>query len=94
MNILDVTADKIERVYSGRPGCGCGCLGKYYSLKDNPKMVKRVLNKFQKMEREKPGLFTERPENAFGLPRIGFNTPNIFFVETEKRYYWLYVKKS
>ena len=25
-----VTPEQVARVYSGRPGCGCGCRGKYY----------------------------------------------------------------
>nr|QMP83535.1 MAG: hypothetical protein [Caudoviricetes sp.] len=32
----------VTRVYSGRPGCMCGCQGKYYSPTD--KGFNRVLN--------------------------------------------------
>ena len=28
--IQQVTIDQVTRVYNGRPGCGCGCRGKYY----------------------------------------------------------------
>jgi hypothetical protein len=41
MNIAEITTDQVERVYSGRQGCMCGCLGTYSS---NPRQVKRVLS--------------------------------------------------
>lgn len=28
--VLALTADQIGKVYSGKPGCGCGCKGKYW----------------------------------------------------------------
>ncbi len=28
-NIQSITPDKVLKVYSGRPGCACGCRGKY-----------------------------------------------------------------
>ena len=31
----------VTRVYSGRPGCGCGCRGKYY---DDARNITRVTN--------------------------------------------------
>lgn len=106
MNILDVKFDDVYEVYSGRPGCGCGCLGKYYIPKPsgradfrtvNPKMIKKVLNKFQKLEKETPGFFDVRDGNG-DLPRFGCNDQGkskiIFYHETETRYYWLYVKRS
>lgn len=37
--------EMVERVYSGRPGCGCGCKGKYYGDARN---IKRVLNAMKK----------------------------------------------
>ena len=59
-------------------------------------MVKRVLNKFVKLEKETPGFFAIRDGNH-GLPRHGCNDSNtefIFYHETETRYYWMYVKKG
>lgn len=85
MDIQDVTVDQVERVYSGRPGCGCGCLGKYY---DAPhKMVKRVLNVLQALSPEE-----KAPKHFRGF---GFQEPDgIFYYETNKRYYWLFLKES
>ena len=34
----------VIRIYSGKPGCMCGCQGKYYTPQDRG--FKRVLNKF------------------------------------------------
>lgn len=28
---IKVPVEKIRRVYRGRPGCGCGCRGKYWN---------------------------------------------------------------
>lgn len=40
-----LTIDDIERVYSGRIGCMCGCRGDY---KDSPRSKKIILNKILK----------------------------------------------
>ena len=29
MKLSEVTTDKVMKIYSGRPGCACGCRGKY-----------------------------------------------------------------
>ena len=36
-----ITPAQVERVYSGRQGCMCGCLGKY---SEDARNVKRILN--------------------------------------------------
>ena len=86
MNFRDVKLDDVSHVYSGRPGCGCGCKGEYYFAypgadpdgfgKTAPKMVKRVFNKFQKAGKE-----------------LKYQD-GIFSIETDKRYYWLYLKEG
>ncbi len=87
MEFKDVTLDQVVTVYSGLPGCGCGCRGTYYVPVEtdysrshyetvNPKMVKRVYNKFKKLG----DLVKSHPGG------------DIFYYETEKRYYWLYLK--
>lgn len=35
--------ERVARVYSGRPGCGCGCKGKYWSDARNIKRVVRLM---------------------------------------------------
>ncbi len=32
---------EVERVYSGKPGCMCGCNGNYF---EDPKNIKRIYN--------------------------------------------------
>lgn len=87
MNIQNINVEDIARVYSGRPGCGCGCRGKYY---DAPhKMVKRILNKLK-------GLIEDEAIDRDGRERgLGYQDEDgIFFYETDKRYYWIYLKKE
>lgn len=85
MDINDVEVSDVARVYSGRPGCGCGCNGKYYDAPN--KMVKRVLNKLK-------GLTEEERTPGEGRNRgLGYQDDGIFFYETEKRYYWIYLKE-
>lgn len=86
MDIKDVTVDMIARVYSGLPGCGCGCKGKYY---DAPhRMVKRVLNILQGLDEDQ-----RTPGSDGGKRKFGYQ-PGIFFWETDVRYYWIYLKDS
>lgn len=40
--LIGLNEAHVERVYSGKQGCMCGCLGKYY--KNPNRMVKKVLN--------------------------------------------------
>lgn len=38
---MDTSVHNINQVYSGKPGCMCGCRGKYFT---EGRMVKRVYN--------------------------------------------------
>lgn len=40
--LVNLTPDKVERAYSGKPGCMCGCKGKYYEA--GHKQITRILN--------------------------------------------------
>jgi len=86
MDIKDVAVSDIARVYSGRPGCGCGCNGKYYDA-PHP-MVKRVYRKLRNLTEEEA---TPKGGRNRGL---GYQDDGIFFYETEKRYYWIYLKEG
>lgn len=55
--LKSITSDMITRVYSGRPGCMCGCLGSYWTnpkFKDasssvcDTRQVSRILNRILK----------------------------------------------
>jgi hypothetical protein len=47
--------EKVKRVYSGQPGCACGCRGTYWPLKtdgaasdSDKKQIRRIYNLFKK----------------------------------------------
>lgn len=44
--LIDET--KIVRVYSGKPGCGCGCNGRYFEDERNIRRVVRKMNASEK----------------------------------------------
>lgn len=84
-----VDPDTIGRVYSGKPGCGCGCRGNYYTDTRNIRRVVNVINK--------------RIGTGAGAQTDGDGKATIFFVEDRDetvdryykkagRYYWAYAK--
>ncbi len=78
-SIFSVKPEQITRIYSGRPGCGCGCRGTY--ITDNPDAFARKLKFFQRNAdkvKVNPG-------------RFGDNE-HIFYIEHETRYHWLYTE--
>lgn len=79
--IATIEPKEIARVYSGRPGCGCGCRGKYY---DDARNIKRVLTAMRK-NISGARLTYDRGEGTVGDP--------VAAVETDTRYYWAYFKK-
>jgi len=57
INLQDLTPSMVKRAYFGKPGCMCGCRGKYYttaSNKDhdsvNAAMVTKILRTIQANE--------------------------------------------
>ena len=47
MKIQDITPSQVKRAYKGKPGCMCGCNGKYY---DSGAMVTKILRTIQANE--------------------------------------------
>jgi len=39
------TLENVEKVYSGRPGCMCGCRGRYTTPEQSARSVKILFNK-------------------------------------------------
>lgn len=68
-----IDVNKVSKVYSGRPGCACGCRGNYFSSSKfpsegkvvNDKMVARVVKLFNdnldKVEDYGDGIFVYNP---------------------------------
>lgn len=46
-----IDATKVVKVYSGRPGCGCGCRGKYST---NPATIKRIVKTMNEIYAQHP----------------------------------------
>jgi len=78
MNLNDIRISDIRRVYSGRPGCGCGCRGTYYEAGHN--MVKRIYR-----------ILSKSPDTKF---QSAYTSEGIFYLENDKRYYWIFLKEG
>jgi len=39
------TLENVEKVYSGRPGCMCGCRGRYTTPEQSARSIKILFNK-------------------------------------------------
>ena len=66
----------IKRVYSGKPGCGCGCRGQYWTDARN---IKRVVN-----------IMNSRLDEVRVMTSIMAEGGKIYSVEDNTRYYWAY----
>lgn len=47
--VTKIDVAKVKQVYSGRPGCQCGCRGNYSS---KPAVIKRVVNNMFRRAKE------------------------------------------
>ena len=74
-DLSKITTNMIKEVYSGRPGCGCGCRGKYSTTKQAKTRILNVLK--------------ANPEKV--RQHMGLDNEYIFALETEQRYRWVYV---
>lgn len=67
-----INGHAIVKVYSGKPGCGCGCNGKYF---EDARNIARVV-----------GLMAEKAHQMTEIDAS--NGGKIFAVETANRYFW------
>lgn len=67
------------KVYSGKPGCMCGCKGKYISFDKDPKAAKQMYSRIMKLV-ENDDLYKEEVER----------TDSYLFVSNGSRYYCIY----
>ena len=98
IDINTITTHDILQVYSGRPGCGCGCRGSY---RYNPEHVKEAFENrkaipkpsdFNAVQvRKVLGLMKQHPNEL--IWDLDSCNPNVAW-ETESRYYWAYFTKA
>lgn len=63
---MQVPVEQIVRVYRGRPGCGCGCRGKYWEDQRNIRRVVKMMNERADEVREDPaGIFSVEDDKHF-----------------------------
>lgn len=75
-----LTPANVKRVYSGRPGCGCGCRGKYAT---KGALVSRTVSELK------------RAANLADVTVVAGNDKEVVFsVETPRRYRWVYVSAN
>lgn len=84
MNATEITIDQlyaanIVRVYSGKPGCGCGCRGRYWPEEDG---MEPSANDVRQIARIR--------QIMAGRIRDAKSQDGTFFIEDDKRYYWAY----
>ena len=93
--IQDVEPEQLMKVYSGKPGCGCGCRGIY---RINPAMVEAAT-------KERGYEYSEEEINFTTVKRVlktmqaradevKVDTGEdmvIYAIEDDKRYYWAYL---
>jgi len=90
--IVHLDPSTIVKVYSGRPGCGCGCRGSYST---SPVSIKRIVANMKKRAHA-PVLGRDIEGRTWTAPRIGvinddaMGHDKIYFVEDAGRYYWAY----
>lgn len=85
-----INAKNVTKVYSGRPGCGCGCRGKYSTDARNITRVTNIVNDALTQHGT-----IDKTIDSYGdeFLRVGMKD-GIAYFETEKRYYWVYTKHA
>jgi len=73
MKITKVKADKVVRIYSGRPGCMCGCQGTYY---EDRKAIARIVANMNK--------FVANGNAEFEVDEINGKVSNYVFAENRE----------
>jgi hypothetical protein len=86
--VSKLTVADLEKVYSGKPGCGCGCNGNYHEVgeKTFASVAARLLLTVQL------AAVSDHEEKCMGVQDLG-DGALCYFVEGA-RYYWLYTKPS
>lgn len=59
-----VTEDRIVQAYSGRPGCACGCRGKWYQVLAQKKRILTMLRKAADLDADSVEVVTNPDPNG------------------------------
>ena len=95
-SIRELRESDVGMVYSGKPGCGCGCLGKYWT---QPRWAKvTAQRRGYELDEEEIQLRQVRRilkimQDRFDEVKTQTNSAGeiIYSIETEDRYWWLFV---
>ncbi len=68
------TLDDVKTVYSGKPGCMCGCRGKYTTPEQSARSVKLIFNKVMNNPKHKV-------EDGIAFVDTGTRNLVVYFVE-------------
>jgi hypothetical protein len=97
-NISEVTPEEVMKVYSGKPGCGCGCRGNY---RVNPALLEQA-NKERGYAYEGAEISMTQVKRVLNIVQSRADevqenetdTLYIYAVEDDTRFYWVYVPKA
>lgn len=73
-----IDPETIYRVYSGKPGCGCGCNGTYW---EDDRNIRRIVKKIN-----------ARIGDGASVQATGEGRAFCYFVEDDRRYLWAYAR--
>jgi hypothetical protein len=79
-----VDASKVVKVYSGRPGCACGCRGNYSTNPKTIKLITRRINEILTMlngELKKGGYETYAVDGHFIAAENGHRAYTAYYQE-------------
>lgn len=95
MKTIDqVTPEEVVKVYSGRPGCGCGCRGTYRvnpvhaAFANSVRSYEYEAKEFNFVQVKKVlAILQSRASEVTTTTSDNFN---IYSIEDSKRYYWVF----
>lgn len=97
--ILTLTADEVGKVYSGKPGCGCGCRGKYWvhpahadaesAARGYPYSGSEI-----SLAQVRRVLAAMQARAAEVEETDGGDGTTIYAIEDDRRYLWLYTARA
>ncbi len=63
--VKEITRDEISRVYSGTPGCCCGCRGKYTEVADPTRGAKSAVTQILNIMNKHLATVVEEGDHLF-----------------------------